>query len=76
MELPKFLLGDNSNFPEDIFVIHTDFPRFIINLRNDEIELLEELDDPAEEEEWTTQVAVYIEEASAFYDAEMEKYVE
>jgi hypothetical protein len=30
MELPKFLLGDNTDFPEDIFVIHLDYPRFII----------------------------------------------
>ena len=32
MELPKFLLGDNTDFPDDIFVIHLDYPRFIINL--------------------------------------------
>lgn len=29
MELPKFLLGDNTDFPDAIFVIHTEFPRFI-----------------------------------------------
>ena len=40
MDLPKFLLADNSNFPEDIFILHTEFPRFLINLKNDEIEWL------------------------------------
>jgi hypothetical protein len=44
MQLPKFVLADNSDFPEDIFVIHLDFPRFIINLKDDEVEFLEDLD--------------------------------
>ena len=43
MELPKFLLGDNTDCANDIFVIHTDFPRFIINLLDDEIEWLEDM---------------------------------
>ena len=38
MTLPKFLLADNSKFPEDIFVLHTEFPRFLINLKDDEVE--------------------------------------
>ena len=73
MELPRFLLGDNTQNPEDIFVIHTEFPRFIINLKDDEIELWDDLDG-ADEEELSTQVAQFIEEASEFYDTEMEKY--
>ena len=32
MQLPKFVLADNSDFPDDIFIIHLDFPRFLINL--------------------------------------------
>jgi hypothetical protein len=39
MELPKFLLGDNTDFQEDIFIVHLDYPRFIINLKDDEVEL-------------------------------------
>ena len=38
MELPKFLMGDNTDYQESIFVIHTEYPRFIINLVDDEIE--------------------------------------
>jgi hypothetical protein len=41
MELPKFLLGDNTDFPDDIFIIHLDYPRFIINLKDDEVEFIE-----------------------------------
>jgi hypothetical protein len=35
------LLGDNTDFQEDIFIIHLDYPRFI-NLKDDEVEFIEE----------------------------------
>ena len=75
MELPKFLIGDNTDHQESIFVIHTEYPRFIINLVDDEIEWWESFkrDD---EEELTVEVATLIDEASAFYDSEMKKYQE
>ncbi|MDO3694581.1 hypothetical protein QVZ41_06945 [Wenyingzhuangia sp. chi5] len=75
MELPRFILADNTDCPEDIFVIHTEFPRFIINLKDDEIELWDDLEG-TDEEELSMQVAQYIEEASEFYDEEMKKYSE
>ena len=34
MELPKFVTGDNTDFPDDIFVIHLEYPRFFINLKD------------------------------------------
>ena len=73
MELPRFILGDSSENPEDIFVIHTEFPRFIINLKDDEIELWDDLEG-ADEEEVSNLVAQFIEDASVFYDNEIEKY--
>ena len=42
MELPKFILGDNTDLPSAIFVIHAEYPRFIINLEDDEVEWLED----------------------------------
>ena len=48
--LPKFLLGDNTDYPDAIFIIHTEFPRFILNLADDEVEWLEEFDKEDEEE--------------------------
>lgn len=73
MKIPKFLLGDNTDFSSEIFVIHTEFPRFIINLVNDEIEWLEDfsLEDEAELEK---ELPNLVEEASLFYDREMERY--
>ena len=75
MDLPKFLLGDNTDFPDDIFIIHLEFPRFIINLKDDEIEFLEEIEEE-DEEEIKTQMEGLINEAGAFYDREMERYEE
>ena len=70
MQLPSFLLADNSNFPEDIYVLHTDYPRFLINLKNDEIEWFEDLSDE-NEQDLANSLESLIEAASLFYDAEM-----
>ncbi|MBF01400.1 MULTISPECIES: hypothetical protein [Flavobacterium] len=73
MELPKFVLADNTDFPDDIFIIHLDYPRFIINLKDDEVEFLEEPDD-LDENELESEMESLIEEANKFYDREMERY--
>ncbi len=75
MEMPKFLLGDNTDFPEDIFILHMEFPRFIVNLKNDDIELIdevEELSDAELQNEITDLVILAVE----FYDREMKRYEE
>tara|TARA_B100000795_G_scaffold50697_1_gene33280 strand:- start:203 stop:433 length:231 start_codon:yes stop_codon:yes gene_type:complete len=73
MTLPKFILGDNSEFPEAIFVIHTEFPRFIINLENDEVTWLEEFD-KEDQKELEEETETAIEQASKFYDSEVAEY--
>ncbi len=75
MELPKFLMGDNTDHQDAIFVIHTEYPRFIINLVDDEIEWWESFE-RSDEEALAVEVAALIEEASAFYDEEMKRYQE
>ncbi len=75
MELPKFLLGDNTDYPDGIFVIHTEFPRFIINLENDEVEWLEEFD-KEDQVELEAETENMIEAATAFYDREVARYEE
>ncbi len=75
MILPKFLLCDNTDFPDDIFIMHTEYPQFFINLVNDEVEWLEEMDSSSETE-LTNEVTKLIEQASQFYDREMERYVD
>jgi hypothetical protein len=73
MELPKFILGDNTDLPNAIFVIHTEFPRFIINLENDDVEWLEDFDQH-DEKELLTEMENLIEGASQFYDREVSRY--
>jgi len=73
MEFPKYLLGDNSDYPTAIFVIHTAFPRFIINLENDEVQWLEDFDSQ-DQKELETETENLIREASEFYDREIDRY--
>jgi len=73
MELPKFILGDNTDLPNAIYVIHTGYPRFIINLEDDEIEWLEDFDQH-DEKELMNETESLIEEASQFYDREVSRY--
>lgn len=73
MEFPKFILGDNTDYPNAIYVIHTEFPRFIINLEDDEVEWLEDFDDH-DEKELRNETESLIDEASKFYDREVSRY--
>lgn len=75
MDFPKFLLGDNTDYPTAIFVVHTEFPRFIINLENDEVEWMEEFDQH-DEKELENETENLIKEASEFYDREIARYEE
>ena len=75
MEIPEFLLGDNTDYPTAIFVVHTRYPRFIINLENDEVEWLEDFG-PEDESELEAEAENLIGAATAFYDREISRYEE
>ncbi|MCF8272539.1 MAG: hypothetical protein K9I95_01795 [Flavobacteriaceae bacterium] len=75
MQLPKFILGDNTDFPNAIYVIHTEFPRFIINLENDEVEWFEDFDEE-DEKELAAEAENMIKLATEFYDREISIYEE
>lgn len=72
MELPKFLIANNSELDETLFVVHTEYPRFILNVLNDEMHWLEEFD---KEDEATLKSESHplIESAFTFFDKEMDK---
>jgi len=71
MELPKFLIADNSAFQDALFIVHTEYSRFILNVSNDEVHWLEEFEkeDQVELEEESTAL---IKAAFDFFDSEME----
>ncbi len=71
MQLPKFILGDNTDFPEAIYIVHTEYPRFIINL--DKVEWLEEFS-KEDENDLKSETQALIEEATSFYDREVSRY--
>ena len=73
MEIPKFLLADNTDYPSAVLIIHTTYPRFIINLENDEVEWLEEFS-KTDEEALALEAETLIEAAAAFYDREVSRY--
>tara|TARA_B100001173_G_scaffold64448_1_gene54373 strand:- start:136 stop:360 length:225 start_codon:yes stop_codon:yes gene_type:complete len=70
MNIPKFLLSSNSDLPEKLFIVHTEFPRFILNIINDEISWLEEFDEN-DIKEVKNQTQKLINEALDFYDNEV-----
>lgn len=73
MELPKFLLADNTDYPSAIYIVHTEYPRFILNLENDEVEWLEDFGSE-DERELSSEAGVLIEQATSFYDREVGRY--
>lgn len=73
MEMPKFLLGDNSEFPEAIFIVHTDFPQFVLNLANDEVEWLVEFE-KGDEKQLEEEAVHLFQAANDFYDLEIASY--
>lgn len=73
MEFPKFLLGDNTDYPSAVFVVHTEYPRFIINLENDEVEWLEDFSQE-DHKELEAEAESLIERANTFYDREVSRY--
>ena len=70
--LPTFLIADNSAFPEALFVVHTEYPRFVLNVFNDDVHWLEDFQEEDEKTLMAESVAL-IEAALNFYDDEIEK---
>jgi len=75
MNLPKFVLADNTDFPDNLFVIHLEYPRFIIDLETEHLEFLEELDE-SEEVELKEEMDRLIDLAGEFYEREITRFAE
>lgn len=71
MAIPKFLIADSSSLEDEIFVLHTEYPRFLLNVANDEIEWLEEFG-KEDQEELEKSTPDLIDAALAFFDGEIE----
>ena len=73
MDLPKFLIADSSELEDTIFVIHTAYPRFLINVINDEIHWMEEFESE-DSEELESQTVQLIDEALSYYEKEIKNF--
>ena len=73
MDLPKFLIADSSELKDTLFIIHTSYPRFFLNVINDEIHWMEEFE-KEDKLELESQTARLVEEALLFYDQEIENF--
>ena len=73
MDLPKFLIADNSELNKAIFVAHTEYPRFFLNVVNDEVHWMDEFENE-DREELESQTSYLVEMAYHFYDKEMENF--
>lgn len=70
MELPRFLIADNSEYPENVYVVHTESPRFIVDVDSEDVEIL---DGSVIEDEALQDL---IEQALGFYESELDSYEE
>jgi len=71
MNLPKFLLADNSLNEDIMYVLHTEYPRFLLDITTDEVEFFEEIEESQDTDDFKTAMMQLIEEALAFYDHEL-----
>lgn len=70
--LPQFLIADSSEQADVIYVIHTAYPRFCLNVTNDHIHWMETFDEE-DAEELAATTKTLVQEALEFFDREMEK---
>lgn len=73
MDFPKFLVADNTDLQDAVYIVHTEFPAFILNLENDEIKWLDDIGDESEGD-LTKILEGLIAEAEVFYTREVERY--
>ena len=73
MNFPKFLVADNTDLPEAVYIVHTEFPSFILNLENDEVKWLDDIGDESEGD-LTKILEGLIAEAEVSYTREVERY--
>lgn len=71
--LPKFLLADNYEFPDKVFVVHTESPRFIVESSVDDFYDDQEIHWIDEEPKDQEEVERLIDEAEDYYITEFEE---
>ncbi|MGB0868758.1 MAG: hypothetical protein ACPG6V_03240 [Flavobacteriales bacterium] len=80
MEYPKYLMADNSQNPEKLFVVHTQDPHFIYDVMEEDFvwieDNIEEVIGSGEEADLSNALAELIEGALTFCRSEMENMMD
>ena len=67
------LVGDNTDQPENVYIIHTEYPSFVIDLDTDDVEWLDQIEGE-DETELTDEMNRLLSEANTFYMREVDRY--
>ena len=74
MEIPAFLLADNTDQPDQYYVIHTQYPRFAYDMVEGEIDWWDRPE--GTEEDLIEEVSRLVQEAQEFLEREMRRHEE
>ena len=69
--IPKFLIADTTQDEEKIYVVHTQYPKFLLEITEEEVEWWDKIDE-REESENINEIEKLLSDAFKFYDKEME----
>lgn len=75
MQTPEFLIADSSEFPDKIYILHTEFPRFLLDVETEEIEWFDVPEEEADVD-MEAEIAALLEQAYQFFDREINTYEE
>ena len=73
MAIPEFLLSNNYETPDNFYIVHTLFPRFVLEVETQEIEWIDELSESSESEMYN-EVEQLIKSALDFFTVQMEGF--
>ena len=80
MKIPKFLVGDNTDSQDTVFIVHTESPKFVLNLDTDDVMWMDvdlpKLLGTTDEAELTTAISELLALADEFYQREIDRYEE
>lgn len=73
--IPKFLVGDNTDHDDSVYIIHTEYPRFVVNLEDDQIEWFDNIE-KENDADAASEIQTLMQQAEEFYQREVDRYEE
>ena len=70
MELPKFLMCYNSSIEDKAYVLHTDYPKFMVEIPSEEVEMIDIPEENEDNAEILNEITDLVTQALDFFDQE------